>query len=119
MHVEPTSEAAPAAPISQPAEPTPTQAQPQGATGSPSEAAAPEVPKDLQVQVATARAFAECHKLLARGHFRASDLIALDSALSFVAGIHQEALSRALAHPQADLVPELKAMKEAKNGQKA
>lgn len=65
------------------------------------------VPKDLEVQVQTIRAFATLYNLIGRGFFNAPNFDVVKESLSFIQGIHSEAIKKAAEHESAKLVPEL------------
>jgi hypothetical protein len=74
--------------------------------------ATPELPKDLQAQAYTIRAFAQTFNMLQDGLFPTTHFSSVQSCLGFLKEVHAQAVSRAAGHPQADLVPELKTFKE-------
>jgi hypothetical protein len=73
---------------------------------------APELPKDLQAQAYTIRAFAQTFNMLQDGLFPTTHFGAVQSCLSFLKEVHLQAVTKASEHAQADLVPELKTFKE-------
>jgi len=78
--------------------------------------AAPEIPKDLQDQLSSIRALAQCYNLLQKGYFPHGFGPAIDQSLQFLQALHGHAMSEAVKHPSASLVPELQ--QGAPNGQK-
>lgn len=73
----------------------------------------PQIAKELLDMVGSLRAIATCHNLLDKGHFQAHQLQAIMLSMDFLKSLHIQAVTQALAHPQADLIPELKALKDA------
>lgn len=70
------------------------------------------LPADLKAYVDTVRAMAQTHNLLAQGFFPHSAFGAVDHCITFIKALHSEALKTAAAHPESDLLPELKAFKD-------
>ena len=72
----------------------------------------PVVPQDLQDQVNAIKALSLVHTLLNRGMFQISEAQKVDQSIAFVAVLHKNLTEAALAHPEVNSVPELKALKE-------
>jgi uncharacterized protein YdeI (YjbR/CyaY-like superfamily) len=79
---------------------------------------APEIPKDLSEKWGAVEATATTFNLMQKGTFTASYMTVLNASLSFLQKLHEQTVEDALKHPKADLIPELKAIKEEreKNG---
>lgn len=72
-----------------------------------------EVPKDLEAQVQSLKAFVSIHTLLTSGHFKAEQFQHVIAGMQFLEQLHKHAMEQAIAHKQADMVPELVAYKQA------
>ena len=71
-----------------------------------------EVPTDLQEKVGALRATATIHNLLQQGSFKSSYHQAIELSVKFIESLHKQLMDEAIQHPDADLVPDLKAVKE-------
>jgi hypothetical protein len=76
------------------------------------------LPKDLQAQDYTIKAFAQTFTMLQDGLFPTTHFGAVQSCLAFLKEVHAASLEKASQHEKADLVPELKAYKEKKAAEK-
>lgn len=74
-----------------------------------------EISKELSDKLGSLRAITQAHNLLQQGHFPYSYKQAIEQSLIFLQALHEQVKADALADPQADLVPELKAQKEQAN----
>lgn len=81
----------------------------------------PEIPKDLQDKWGAVEAVATVHGLLQKGMFPYNCMTIVGASLEFIARLHENTVNEALKHPQSDLIPQLKALKEqaATDGKKA
>lgn len=70
-----------------------------------------DIPKELEAQVQSIRAFAQTHNVLATGTYARGYFEAVSDCIQFVKSLHARAIEVALEHPQAELVPELKLLK--------
>jgi hypothetical protein len=79
----------------------------------------PTIPKDLEAQIHTIQAFAQCHAVMHKASFPAQVFQAAMDCIGFLKQAHQTAVEKALEHPNAELVPELAEVlkKEKENGQ--
>lgn len=71
-----------------------------------------EPPQDLIAQTKATEALSVVHTLLHKGAYHAKELPSLTSAIAFITSLHAQSLAKALKHPQADLIPELKSIKD-------
>lgn len=80
----------------------------------------PDIPKDLQDMWSSVEAAATTANLLQKGYFPHSYAKAISASIAFMTSIHQGQVEACLKHPQAKLIPELKAEleKEAADGKK-
>ncbi len=76
------------------------------------EAVGPEIPEDLKNKWAAVEACATVHHLLQTGTFTHRFNTSLTASLAFMAKLHENSVADALLHPQAELIPELKAILE-------
>lgn len=74
----------------------------------------PEFTKEFADQLKSLGSLSTINDLLQNGAFPHKYRFALDQGLSFVQALHKIAMDEALKDPQADLVPELVALKEAR-----
>lgn len=74
-----------------------------------------EIPKDLQASLSSLKAIKQTHNLLQSGSFPFGFNDAIVSSLAFLESLHKQLVDEAIKHPQADLVPELKTLKEKQN----
>lgn len=72
----------------------------------------PVISKEMQEFYAAMKCIATAHNLLDTGLFKHTQAQAVADSLVFLRSLHQQVKTQALAHPECDLVPELKAMKE-------
>lgn len=73
-----------------------------------------EIPSDLQSQLNAVKALAATYNLLDKGLYPASHHQVVAETIAFIRSLHEQALQVAIDHPSADLVPELKQLKESK-----
>lgn len=73
-----------------------------------------KVSKELQAQVNTIRAMTVAHNLLTEGTFPYSKFQQVHDTIGFLRSVCEKAADIASEDKEADLVPELKAFKEAK-----
>lgn len=71
------------------------------------------VPKDLQDQMGAIEAIATAFNCLDKGMFPHSYLQAVRMSAQFLAKLHEQTVSKALEHPQAHMIEELKVAKKA------
>lgn len=82
----------------------------------------PELPKELQDKWASVQACATAFNVMDNGSFNHKYMSVLKASLAFLQKLHEQAVTDILKHPDAHLIPELKAEldkeKEAQNGEK-
>lgn len=80
----------------------------------------PEIPEDLKAQWGAVEACAVAFNTLQAGTFTHRYMSVLNASLAFLQKLHEQSVDAALAHPQSDLIPELKTLREerAKNNGK-
>lgn len=78
---------------------------------SESQAIEATIPQDLQEKVNALRAIATTYNLLNEGSFKFNTHEAIKASQEFLKALHAGMSAEALAHPDADLVPELKVLK--------
>lgn len=87
------------------------------------EIAPPALPKDLEDKWGAVQACATAFNVLEKGHFPFSYQKAVGMSLAFLQKLHEQSVEDTLMHPDARLIPELKAeldkRKEGKNGKAA
>lgn len=71
--------------------------------------------QDLQDKVQAAKALVTAHSLLGVGMFQHRHQEALTQSLQFLAALHKQILEECLAHPDADLIPDLVEYKKEAN----
>lgn len=76
-----------------------------------------QVPEDLENQLKSIRAIAQCYNLLQKGMYPHGYAMAIDQSLQFLQALHVQAFTDAQKHPSASLVPELNPKQEVSNGQ--
>lgn len=86
---------------------------PQETTEETKQEAKPEIPRDLQEKVAAIGGVVQAHKLLNTGLFQHQHMGALAQSLTFLQLLYKELLQSAKEHPEAETVPDLKAIIEA------
>ncbi len=72
----------------------------------------PEISKEMNDLYAAMKCIATAHNLLDGGLFKHTHAQAVMDSLLFLKSLHQQVRDQALAHPECDLIPELKGMKE-------
>lgn len=72
-----------------------------------------EVSKELQNKVGSIRALATAHNLIQKGYFPHGYNAAIEQSLAFLQALHEQVVAEAIQDPQADLVPEIQALKQA------
>lgn len=77
----------------------------------------PEIAKDLLENVGALRAIATIYSLLDRGMYNHNQAHLVQQSLEFVRALHKQVSETALAHPQADLIPELQQLKAKAQGE--
>ncbi len=77
-----------------------------------------EIDQDLSQKIAGLKALAATHTILNRGSFPISLHSTVEQSIDFMQSLHEQLLSEAILHPQADLVPELKLLKDSKEEKK-
>jgi hypothetical protein len=80
------------------------------------EPAKPEIPKDLSDKWGSVEAVATTFNLMQKGAFPHSYQAAVGASLVFLSKLHESCVEAALAHPESDLIPQLKELKNAKDG---
>lgn len=75
------------------------------------------IPEDLENQLRSVRAIAQCYNLLQKGLYPHGYAMAIDQSLQFLQALHQQAFAEAQRHPAAAAVPELNQTQGASNGQ--
>jgi hypothetical protein len=75
-----------------------------------------EIDPQLTTNVASLRAITTCHSLLNEGLFPRRAFEAIAGAQLFLETLHKQMTDECLAHPDADKIPDLKTLREAKNG---
>lgn len=73
-----------------------------------------EISEEFSNTVKGLGALTTVHNLLQKGTFTYEYRYALDQSISFIESLHKQAIEAALVHPEADKVPELVALKEAR-----
>jgi hypothetical protein len=76
--------------------------------------ASPEIPKELSDKWGAVQACSNVHHLLQKGHFEHKYAKLIDVSLEFLGKLHENCIEEALKHPDADLIPELKEVRELK-----
>jgi hypothetical protein len=74
--------------------------------------AAPEIPKDLSDKWGAVAACATACNVLRSGMYSPEWLQAVTASHAFLLKLHEQAMTDILGHPQCDLIPELKEIKE-------
>lgn len=77
-------------------------------------APAPEISEEFSNTLKGLGALTTIHNLLQKGTFTYDYRFALDQSISFIESLHKQSTDNALLHPEADKVPELVALKEAR-----
>ncbi len=72
----------------------------------------PQVSKEMQEFYSAMKCIATAHNLLDKGLFKHTEAQAVIDSVVFLRSLHQQVKDQALAHPECDLIPELKEMKE-------
>ncbi len=72
----------------------------------------PQVSKDMQDLYMAMRHISIAHTLLDRGSFRHTEHQAVNDSLIFLQSLHAQVKEKAWAHPEVDLIPELKQIRE-------
>jgi hypothetical protein len=81
----------------------------------------PKIPKDLQDQWGAVEACGTAFNIMQKGTYTHEYLEAVRMSLAFLAKLHEQTVERALTHPEAALIPQLKEIldkKAAGNGEK-
>lgn len=66
------------------------------------------IPKDLQEQWGACQTVATAFNVMQNGSYHHSYMKALDFSLNWLKGLHEEFVEKALEHPQAHMISELK-----------
>lgn len=80
----------------------------------------PPIPEDLNQLWNSVKTVSTIHGLLDSGMFRHTQMSLVKGALSFMQSMHEQVVDAACAHPESDLIPEIKELKAervAKDGQ--
>lgn len=72
----------------------------------------PKISKEMKEFYEAMKCIATAHNLLDKGLFHHAQAQAVMDSLVFLRSLHSQVKTQALAHPESDLIPELKAMKE-------
>lgn len=73
---------------------------------------APEIAKEMQEFYAALKAIATAHNLLDRGLYKHTEQQAVIDSMVFLRSLHDQVKTQALAHPDADKIPEIADMKK-------
>lgn len=73
------------------------------------------IPKDLQDTYHAAKSLAMTHDILLNGSFNYKDLSRVPMAMAFLKALHEQTMNNLLAHPQADLIQDVKEYKDGIN----
>lgn len=85
-------------------------------TVSPETQAPPTLPEDLAAKWGACEATATAFNVLQKGHFEFAYMKAVGASLGFLQTLHGQTVEDALSHPDAHLIPELKAELEKRAG---
>lgn len=78
------------------------------------QAAVPQLDKKLTDQVASLRAVTGAYNLLGKGMFTVSHAEAVQQSQQFLQALYEQLVEEVIAHPQADLIEDVKKLKEAR-----
>jgi len=73
------------------------------------------IPQDLQGKISALKALTTVHSLLVSGLFQVKHHEIINESMKFISSLHAQVMAEASSHPDADLVPELKAHKNQEN----
>ena len=79
---------------------------------TPVEPTAAPISKDLLDKVQCLRAIATCHNLIDKGLYPHNQAELVKQSIDFLRVLHSNLVTEVIVHPEADLVPEIKALKE-------